>query len=134
MSNKYQIPKITDERLEALSKQIKPLVRRGKNQQLYLAKKCDPRNAAYTWVEGHGKKVGRVEECGRIRTLHTWSYYGFFKPSVAEVLSQIPDSMIDNVVAFECNGPRTAEDLNKDIDALNAGVHIAETILYSKCE
>jgi hypothetical protein len=68
-----------------------------------------------------------------IRTHHTYGYYGFFKPAIAEVLAQIPEDILEQVVAFEIiKWPQDADDLNKELEALNAGYHVAITRLYSK--
>lgn len=65
-----------------------------------------------------------------IRTLHTYGSPCFFKPSVAEVLAQIPDDMLEGVVAFETRGPSDVADMNRESEALNAGFHVARTRLY----
>ena len=75
-----------------------------------------------------------MKEVARIRTLHTYAYYGFFKPSIAEVLAQIPSHLVDSVIAFETKGPGDADDLNDDRSALNAGFHAATTILYGEAQ
>ena len=52
---------------------------------------------------------------------------------VAEVLKQIPEDILNQVIAFEIIGqPETADDLNKEQEALNAGYHVATTRLYGK--
>ena len=43
----------------------------------------------------------------------------------------IPADLRDKVIAFEIvKQPETVEDLNAEIDATNAGFHVAETALY----
>jgi hypothetical protein len=69
----------------------------------------------------------------QITTHHSWGHYSLFKPSIAEVLAQIPAEHLNQVVAFEIVvKPETAEDLNKDLEALNAGYHVATTRLYAR--
>ena len=80
------------------------------------------------------EKADSLKALGTIATLHAWGYYGVFKPSIAEVLAQIPAGYLDEVVAFEVAGPKDAEDLNREKEALDAGFHVARTTLYAKAE
>jgi hypothetical protein len=152
-----RIPEISDERLAELNARIKPVVRMarirtwmdhgdfvtgshllGKWQpwdqgELFYIKPCDLRTVAFPWAAKRTKKANKLVEIGRITTHHTYGYYGFFKPSIAEVLAVVqshPD--IDRVVAYEVCGPSNADDLGKQRDAINDGYHQATTILYGK--
>jgi len=124
---RFAIPQISDEQIQAL-RHIHPVEQSGRG---WIEMKWpDPRRASFLWnPEPSGVREDLQEIC-RVRTLHTFGYHGFFKPSIAEVLAQIPPELLGAVVAFETKGPETAEDLNKNIDALNAGFQVAETILY----
>ena len=125
-----KIPKISDERLEELVKRIKPVVKhRGK--VLCYIKACDPRTIAFSWSPKFLSPAQGLKLITSIQTLHTFAYYGFFKPTIAEVLAQIPVELIDTVTAFEVVGPQTAADLNREQKALHAGFHVATTNLYS---
>ena len=68
------------------------------------------------------------------RCLHKYGYYGLFKPSVAEVLTQIDSEILDTVVAFEIiDSPKTAEDFHRDkftSTAFNSGYHVSIGRLY----
>ena len=68
------------------------------------------------------------------RCLHKYGYYGLFKPSVAEVLTQIDSELLDTVVAFEIiDSPETAEDFYRDeftSTAFNSGYHVSTVRLY----
>lgn len=135
--NAYFIPEISDERIDELLHRTWPVVRfSGKHQdrsgKLFYIHSVDPRGVAFTWDPCPTDPAKGLVEIARIRTLHTYGYYGMFKPSVAEVLAQIPEHLVDQVVAFETHGPETAGDLNREIDALNAGFHVADTILYGR--
>jgi len=124
-----KIPKISDEKLEELSKRIRPA--KEENGELFYYKSCDLRNESFSWAEKDCKAKG-LKEFASLPTLHTYAYYGFFKPSVAEVLAQLPEDVLDKVIAFKVIGPETASDLNKHKEELNAGFHVAETILYTR--
>jgi hypothetical protein len=63
--------------------------------------------------------------------LHTWGQYGIFKPTIAEVLSQMPEHIAQQSDYFEIiEGPETAEDLNKQKDIVNAGFHLSRVRAY----
>lgn len=127
---KSWIPKISDERLRELHKRIKPVVRFA-NKDLFYIEPVDLRNIAYTWDPKPADKAMGLKTLCDITTYHTYSYYGFFKPSIAEVIAQIPEEHLQKVVAFEIVGkPETASDLNREHEALNEGYHVATTRLY----
>lgn len=128
---KSLIPAISDERIAQLSTTIRPTVR-DEDDKLRYIEPVEPRSIAFPWDPKFEGLAEDLTEVARIRTLHTWAYYGFFKPTVAEVLAQIPAEYVEKVVAFETNGPETVTDLNKESEMLNAGYHVAETILYAK--
>ena len=130
-SEKVWIPKVSKEEIEKRSERIKPVVKFDSN--LSFIKPVDLFGIAYTWdPEPAGRAKGLKPLCD-ITTYHTYGYYGFFKPSIAEVLAQIPKEYLDKVVAFEIiNSPGTADDLNRESAALNAGYHVATTRLYVK--
>ena len=68
------------------------------------------------------------------RCLHEYGSSGLFKPSVAEVLTQIDSEILDTVVAFEIiDSPKTAEDFHRDkftSTAFNSGYHVSIVRLY----
>lgn len=129
---KYSIPEISDERIKELQEKFTPLVRR--NGKLFTVKECHPRNQAFNWNDGE-KVVKYLREVARFQTLHTYSYHGFFKPSLAEVFAQLPkDFEVKDDLFFETQGPDTADDLNKNREALDAGFHVAETIVYKQAQ
>jgi len=57
-------------------------------------------------------------------------YAGSFKPTVREVISQIPAEVRDEVVAFLVDGTNTVDDTNREREARDAGLHVAKTTLY----
>jgi hypothetical protein len=123
------IPSISDLELGVLLRGIRPTYRF--NDTLHYIEPCDPRRAAYTWDPKPAEEATGLTPLRDVRTYHTFGYYGFFKPSVAEVLAQIPSDLIESVVAFEIvESPQDAADLDKEREALNAGYHVAVTRLY----
>lgn len=133
---KTYIPEITTDELKARAAKIRPVVRmRGfpvKKEKLYYIKPVDIEHTAFTWNPKPDYAAKNLVPLQTITTYHSYGYYGCFKPSIAEVLAQIPDGLLSSVVAFETHGPETAADLNKDIEALNDGYHVAETTLYKR--
>jgi hypothetical protein len=138
------IPAISNERLAELGARIKPVIRfatgeRGLFQDrhgvAYFIEDVDPRRTAFTWDPKPTTPAEDLRTVTEVITYHTWAYYGFFKPSIAEVLAQIPGELVDRVTAFEIvQAPETAADLNIDKKAFDAGLHVATTRLYATVE
>jgi hypothetical protein len=123
---------LEDKDVEKLYKRIKPLVRfartlrgyvRHSEGDLYYIKEVNPHNIAFTWDPKAAKKATGLVPLEQIVTYHTWAYYGFFKPTIAEVLSQIPENCLESIVAFET-----------DVDSVQlcGDYHVASTTLYRK--
>lgn len=119
----YNIPKISDEKIKELS-HIKALVR-NKLGLLYYVEDHNVKTKAFTWLEPHKKAMG-LKKVGSIKTLHRFAFQGFFKPSLEEVYAQLPTEF-ENIDAVE-----TILQDGFNMPALNAGFHVAETILYKK--
>ena len=85
-----------------------------------------------SWQYEPGVKKEGLKPLCDIPTLHTFGQYPRrFRPSVDEVLAQIPEQHLRRVVAFEIvSRPRTAEDLKKHPEAFESGYHVATTRLY----
>jgi hypothetical protein len=156
-----RIPKISDEKIAELSGRIRPVVRLArttvhtsggngstlfvwaeldrngtlspdKRGMLHYIKPVDPRSIAFPWEPVSDGVATGIEPVAEITTYHTFGYQGLFKPSIAEVLAQLPAELPDDIVAFEVIGPESTSDLNKHIEELNEGFHVAETILYRR--
>lgn len=140
---KVSIPKISDEELKERYEQIKPVI--TVNGKLHYFREFtfeELSNRSYLW--GCDKNVREevkeneleVWEGKDFACLHSWGYYGFFKPSVAEVLAQINELDLPLVSAFEIiESPKTAEDFHKDSFtsiAFNNGYHVSTVRLYRK--
>ncbi len=112
---------ITDGRLAELQQQMKPVIQR--NGVLYYIKNVDPRRTAFTWDPRLNKRAASLVKLTAIETIHGFGAPSFFKPSIAEVLAQIPDEFINRVVAFETNHKGFTE---------GNGFHTATTTLYGR--
>ena len=131
VEKKVWIPEVSEDRIRELAERIKPVVQFARKGKCYI-KPVDLFNVAYTWSPESAEVVTGLKPLCDITTYHTFDYYGFFKPSIAEVLAQIPAEHLDKVIAFEIVGRpfSDVDDLNKEQEALNAGYHVATTRLY----
>jgi hypothetical protein len=135
---KIEIPEITDAKLFELAARIKPLHIDGKGKLRYVKVKLNNRflrETAYTYDPKYEKETP-TELTGFFSQrpiYHRYGYYGSFNPSVAEVLAQILPAVAEVAVAFEITQrPNNANDLNRDIDALNKGFHVSTVTFYRK--
>ena len=129
---KSWIPVVSKMQIYELSKRIKPVVR-FKSKGLCYIKPVDLFEVSFIWDSRSADKAISLKAICDITTYHTFGYHGLFKPSIAEVLSQIPAQHRIKVMAFEIvESPETVGDLNKQREALNAGYHVATTRLYAR--
>lgn len=91
------VPEISNERLDELLAKFSPLIIR--NGKYFKIAKCDPRRTAFTWDPALLEEVAFVPSLA-VSTDHTCGYHAFFKPSLAEVLAQIPDVVPEEANAF----------------------------------
>ena len=99
LPKKIEIPEINDKRLKELYQLLKPIV--TIDEMKYLLREFtlqELRNQSYIWNRHEDKwdviDPNKLETGDDFLCLHTWGYYGLFKPSIAEVLSQAPESVI----------------------------------------
>jgi len=130
---KSWIPAISNTKLAKLCARIRPIVTFPELGKRYISF-VDPRNVSYLWdPTATNEEVEGIAELKAITTYHTFGFYGLFKPSIAEVIAQIPEDLLDQVVAFEIiKSPEDAEDLKRERKATSAGYHVAVTMLYRK--
>lgn len=121
VEGKAFVPDITDKKLDSMINKIVPVVEfKNKLWKIVLP---NLRNKAYTWSPEITEVYNNLEELTRIPTHHYCGYAGFFKPSIAEVLSQIPEEFVSSVVAFRI--------LKDDVTIFQEGNgQLAITILY----
>jgi hypothetical protein len=126
-------PEVSKELIEELAETIHPVVEfDGKK---YFIEKVDLFGIAFTWDPKKTEEAVGLKEVATITTFHSWAYYGFFKPTIAEILNQIPEDLRYKVKAFEIvDWPREASDFNKTEEsaaAFKASYHTAKTTLYT---
>lgn len=123
---------LTDQELVELTQKIRPICRDAGGRCFFI-RPVDPRRRSFLWAPSFAEAAdgpGGIVRHSTIYTLHSFSYHGMFKPSVAEVLAMIPQHLLDKVIAFETIGPGNASDLNRQLAAINASFHVAVTHLY----
>lgn len=146
-----KIPKLEDAELTRRQALHLPLVRR--DGRFLTVPKHNVKQMSYPWIEKLGPEVNPGPVVGTALTLHGYGYAGFFKPSVAEVLCQIPEGLVDVPTWFLVTGPDTAADFYKSLEsedealvremleappddsvhrAFDAGFHTARTVFFKR--
>lgn len=142
----YNIPEISDAQLDERAAMVRVVVERKaydspegqpnviRERSLglwWVEMPSDLRGIAFTWSPKWLRPVdpGELTPVRKVLTLHTYGYYGMFKPSIAEVLAAAPDDL-HTYKAFSIAGPEDADDLNFNGAALHAGYHVAEVTYY----
>lgn len=136
LPKKLEIPEINDKRLKELYQLLKPIV--TIDEMKYLLREFtlqELRNQSYIWNRHEDKRdvvdPSRLETVDDFLCLHTWGYYGLFKPSIAEVLSQAPESVIEQANTFEIiESPETREDVFKYKEVIDNGFHLSKVRAY----
>jgi len=137
---KVSIPKITDEELRKRYERIKPIVEiDGEKYFLRTFTEEELRTKSYIWnmYEDKREKVN-IDEYAALEEhdfecIHRYGYYALFKPSIAEVLAQIPDDLARLVNLFEIiDEPKTEEDFSKNKIVFDNGYHISKVRLFVK--
>ena len=136
LPKKFEIPEIDDKRLKELYQLLKPIV--TIDEMKYLLRKFtlqELRNQSYIWNRHEDKRdivdSSRLETVDDFLCLHTFGYYGLFKPSIAEVLSQAPESVIEQANTFEIiESPETREDVFKYKEVIDNGFHLSKVRAY----
>lgn len=140
---KVSITSISDEELMKRYEHIKPVIK--KEGKLYYLREFtldEIKGTSYIWNahEDVREEVGEDElevlEGRDFFCLHGYGYYGLFKPSIEEVLTQIKEDYIPLVKAFEIiESPKTANDFYKDSFtsiAFDNGYHVSTVRLYGE--
>lgn len=137
MEQKFQIPEVSTEEIAKWYATIKPIVYKN-GTACYLRKLSEKEltNTAYTWLNKPTDYAEYVDFdelsfLADIKMLHHYGYYGYFKPSVSEVICQIPKEYLEKTIAFEIIDG--AIGMNSIYNAeLNAGFHVSVVRLYQK--
>ena len=136
LPEKLVMPKVDDKKLAELYKTLKPIV--TIDEVKYFLKEFtfeELRNQSYIW--NRHEDIRDVVDPNRLETvedflcLHEYGYYGLFKPSIAEVLSQVPEKTIEEANAFEIiELPKTRRDIFKYPEVIDNGFHLSRVRSY----
>jgi hypothetical protein len=121
-----RFPKLSDEQIAERLKFVQPVARFGETKHLSTIVPVDPRSVAFTWSPVQAEPLKDAFEVARIETYHLCGYIALFKPSIDEVLAQIPPHLYAYCKYFET--------LSHDdvVACFNQGDgHRTVTILYS---
>jgi len=105
LKSKEEINELLEISEEAANERIRkytPLVR-GTDGLLWKIELPNLFTDSFHWGPKFTEKVdmNSLKLIGCIPTFHTCAYHGFFKPTIAEVLAQIPEFYVDAFDAFE---------------------------------
>lgn len=134
-----RVPDPTHPRVSALAEQIRPIIRDAEGVPCLLEPVC-PLTHAYTWDPKIESRL-RSEDLVLLessRVFISWSYYGFFKPTIAECLAQMPSALEEegDCRFFEIvKAPQDAADFRSDEEtalAFDAGFHTCEVAYYQQ--
>ena len=136
LPKKLVIPEIDHKRLAELYRMLKPIV--TIDEMKYLLKEftlAELRNQSYIWNMHDDKRElvdpSMLEPVEDFLCLHTYGYYGLFKPSIAEVLSQVPEKTISEANTFEIiESPETAADVFRYPEVVDNGFHLSKVRSY----
>ena len=91
--------KFNEAALIKLAREIKPVVK-NKKGKLHFIEPVDISEVSFMYDPRYSEPAKGLKEIGRVTTEHTTGGF-FFKPSVKEVLTQIPNYILnENPVAF----------------------------------
>ncbi len=136
---KISIPIISDEELMRRYLKIKPVADvHGTKYWLRDYSLKEMKDTSYFWTIIPDKREPVGEQLSNhthydFECFHRCGFPGFFKPSIAEVLAQIPEDIFEHysIDAFEIiQRPTCADDLNRYKDATKQGFHVSTVRLY----
>ena len=115
------IPRVSEERVQELAEQIKPLAQCQCGRIHYIEPVCE----VFTYKPKFLNEATDLKPLCDITTYHVAGNY-HFKPTIYEVLAQIPAEHLNDVVAFAIVEGPDDESLNRN----EAGYYVATTRLY----
>jgi hypothetical protein len=130
---KFFIPEMDQSEIVKWYQNISPIVKdSGKSRYLRRLSDEELSKVAYTWLKKESDyedavDYSNLEVLAELQMLHQCGWYGFFKPSVAEVIRQIPKEFLPQTVAFEIIHQKDLNDYKKEV---NAGFHVSTVRLY----
>lgn len=143
MEQQLSIPPITDEELMRRYLKIKPIAEIGSQKYWLKTYSIDEmRNTSYFWNLFSDRREPVSDELSchdheDFKCLHSYGSHGIFKPSIAEILAQIPENALKHftIDAFEIiDNPASSGNLKKFREAMECGYHTSVVRLYIRPE
>ena len=136
LPEKLEIPKIDDKRLEQLYKYLKPIVKMN-YIRFYLKEYIlnELKNYPYLINAWEDKREmvdpNKIEMVEDFLCLHKCGEYGLFRPTIAEVLSQMPVTSIREANTFEIiEEPELCSDVFRYPELINNGLNLSRVRTY----
>lgn len=134
IENEIVLPKISDVELLERYKCIRPIVYNWEEYLFYYLRDFNQQELRnLSFLADINKSLGervkyddsvKVDILDEFSCYHTYGAPMFFKPSIAEVLSQFPDNLLSEANAFYLyEYPKNVADLERQFDILAAGCH-----------
>ena len=122
------IPEISVEDAQALLKKLRPIV--TKDGMPFDIELPDLYNVAFTWDPKLTAPVDmtNVAVVATLYTYHKTGYILFFKPSIAEVLAQLPADLDERAFAFQTFGGEA--EIVKNVPGFYG--HRTRTVVYGR--
>ena len=132
VSKVNRIPDISDERLIELYHRIRPIARNYLGTKCWL-KEFDLKQLRGTSIIGDDSLLTtpvietgvELREIGSFRCLHTWTAPAMLHPTIAEVLAQIPESLVESTATFEIITPQSMNNI------FDGDYHVTTVVLYA---
>ena len=139
---KNSIPKVSKEEILKRYEKIKPIVDfYGTKYFIREYSEKEISNLPFIWLNSEDlTKVvdGNIYEQWPekdFECLHTYIFYACFCPTIAEVLAQIPDDVLNEVSGFEIIAkPKNLEKLKENQERYSSNYHVSIVRLYRKRE
>lgn len=133
MKQFYSIPKMNEKDIVNAALLIRPIVNTsvGASFLRQLSEK-EILDSTYLFID-YDEKVdfSTLQALADVKMLHTLSDYGFFKPTVGEVIRQIPKDLLEKTVAFQMMyGPADPGYANLFGSEFDEGFHVSIMRLY----
>lgn len=132
-----RIPFMENAEIMRYYERIKPIVPRSQGDS-YLTELNEHAVTSYAFnkiEEGEETEVlvdySELATLADVKMIHGWGYHIYFKPSVAEVIRQIPKDLLDKTVAFTLIWGSTTSLFKEEFDA---GYHPSIIRLFKKRE
>lgn len=130
------IPNMTDEELTHIYKRLKPIVTVDE-MKYYLKEYTLYQLRYYLYMQDLPTSVKEqinpslINPVDEFMCFHKFHYYGSFIPTIAEVLSQVPENLIEDSNAFEIvEYPTKMADVTRYYEAFEKGYHVSKVRTY----